>query len=265
MLLPNDYEELRSLLTSLALAQPRILAMFLLLPIFNRQVIPGLMLWGISTAFGILIAPMFQQKIHTIDLSATMWIALILKEVFIGFSMGYLLAIPFWIFESVGSLIDNQRGASIASTLNPLTGHDSSPLGILCNQAFIVFFVVAGGFFITLDVLYESFILWDIFDWHPNLIQENSILWLNQLDRLMRLSLLLAAPALIAMFLAELGLALISRFTPQLQVFFMAMSIKSALAILVFLIYSHTFFEYAREYIGNLSSLILWLQSAFGY
>ena len=33
---------------------------------------------------------------------------------------------------------------SIAATLNPLTGNDTSPLGILFNQAFIVFFFING-------------------------------------------------------------------------------------------------------------------------
>lgn len=49
----------------------------------------------------------------------------------------------------------------------------------------------------------------------------------------MQLTLLLAGPAIVVMFLSELALALIGRFAPQLQVFFIAMSVKSAVALLV--------------------------------
>ena len=67
--------------------------------------------------------------------------------------------------------------------------------------------------------------------------------------RLVHIAVLLSAPAIVAMFLAEIGLALISRFVPQLDVFFLAMPIKSALAILVLLVYLPTLFDYGFEYI----------------
>ncbi|WP_268580500.1 EscT/YscT/HrcT family type III secretion system export apparatus protein, partial [Escherichia coli] len=107
-----------------------------------------------------------------------------------------------------------------------------SPLGILFNQAFMVFFLVGGGFMLMLTMLYDSFRLWDLWDWTPTLRQESVPLMLDQLGRFLRLTLLFAAPAIISMFLAEVGLALVSRFAPQLQVFFLAMPIKSALALL---------------------------------
>ena len=144
----------------------------------------------------------------------------------------------------------------MGAILNPATGNDSSPLGILFNQAFIVFFLVSGGFSLTLTVLYDSFQLWDLWSWSPTLRPESAPLILDQFSRLMRMTLLWAAPAVIAMFLAELGLALVSRFAPQLQVFFLAMPIKSALALLVLVLYMSTLFEYARETNDGLQSIL---------
>ena len=54
---------------------------------------------------------------------------------------------------------------------------------------------------------------------------------------------------IVAMFLAEMGLALVSRFVPQLQVFFLAMPIKSALAFLVLVLYFSTILDYSRDLI----------------
>jgi len=241
------YTQAQLFLSTLAMTQPRILAMCVMLPMFNRQVMPGMLRYGISSAIGLVLVPMLIPEYATLDLSALDVILIILKEVFIGLAMGLLVAIPFWIFEAVGFIVDNQRGASMGAILNPATGNDSSPLGILFNQAFIVFFLVSGGFSLMLTVLYDSFRLWDLWHWTPTLRPESTPLILDQFSRLMRMTLLWAAPAVIAMFLAELGLALASRFTPQLQVFFLAMPIKSALALLVLVLYMSTLFEYAKE------------------
>jgi type III secretion protein T len=57
---------------------------------------------------------------------------------------------------------------------------------------------------------------------------------------------------IVAMFISELGLALVSRFVPQLQVFFLAMPIKSALAFLVLVLYCTTLFDYGRAYVQEI-------------
>ncbi len=58
-----------------------------------------------------------------------------------------------------------------------------------------------------------------------------------QFEQLMWLGVLMSAPLVLAMFLAEFGLALISRFAPQLNVFFLAMPIKSAIASVLLIVY----------------------------
>lgn len=254
------YTQAKAFLLALAHTQPRILAMFAPIPLFNRQLLPGLLRYSVAAALGALVAPTLMPQMTVADVNATQLLLLMVKEAFVGLVLGYLIAIPFWAFEAVGFLIDNQRGASIAASLNPLTGNDTSPLGILFNQAFIVFFLISGGFLLMLEVLYESFRLWDVLQFTPTLRAETVPVLLDQLSRLVRLALLLAAPAIVAMFLAEMGLALVSRFVPQLQVFFMAMPIKSALAVLVLMLYMATLFDYGSELLRQLREVVPMLQ-----
>lgn len=253
------YSTAKVYLISLAFTQVRILAMFITIPIFNQQIVPGLIRFSIAAVLGALAAPILVPTVQVSDFGVVQILMLVVKEAFVGFVLGYLMAIPFWAFEAVGFLIDNQRGASIAATLNPLTGNDSSPLGILFNQAFIVFFFISGGFMLMLGVLYDSFQLWDVFTWYPTLRPETMSLLLNQLNRVLQITLLLGSPIIVAMFLAEIGLALISRFVPQLQVFFLAMPIKSAIAMMVLMIYTGTLFEYGYGYIKELNTVIPFL------
>ncbi|WP_323018749.1 type III secretion system export apparatus subunit SctT [Castellaniella sp.] len=259
MLGGTNYAEAQVFLGAWALTQPRILAVCAMLPLFNRQLLPGLLRYGIGAAIGLVLVPMLTPRYAAIDLGTIDLMLLVGKEIFIGLVMGFLIAIPFWIFEAVGFVVDNQRGASLGAVINPATGNDSSPLGILFNQAFLVFFLVGGGFTLMLNLIYDSFRLWDLWSWTPVLRETSIPLMLDQLSRFMRLVLLFAAPAVVSMFLAELGLALVSRFAPQLQVFFLAMPIKSALALLVLVLYMSTLFEYADETVRGIPGILHFL------
>jgi len=257
----HDYAQANVFLGTLALTQPRILALFGMLPLFQRQLMPSLLRYGVGAALGLVLVPMLSPRYAALDLGTVDVLLLIVKEVFVGLVMGFLAAIPFWLFEAVGFVVDNQRGASLGAVINPATGNDSSPLGILFNQAFMVFFLVGGGFMLMLTMLYDSFRLWPPFDWTPMLRPESVPLMLDQLSRFARLVLLFVAPALVAMFLAELGLALVSRFVPQLQVFFLAMPIKSALALLVLVLYMSTLFDNADEAVRALNGILPFLDN----
>lgn len=258
------YTEAKAFLVALAYTQPRIIAMFIALPIFNTALLPGMLRYAVAAALGAVAAPRLMPVVTQIDLDGAMILLLLAKEAFIGFVLGFLVAIPFWAFEAVGYIIDNQRGASVSATLNPLTGNDSSPLGILFNQAFIVFFFVSGGFQLMLGLLYDSFALWDVFTWMPSLRPETGPLLLDQLNKLVRVALLLGAPAIVAMFLAEIGLALVSVFVPQLQVFFLAMPIKCAVGLLVLVLYMGTLFDFGGLYVADLRSIVPFLEQQWG-
>lgn len=255
-----DFEQLKEFVLAWLCTQPRIQAMFIAIPIFNTQVIPGMLRYSVGACVGILVAPILQLELPAGGLNGLLATFLLTKEVFIGFVLGYMVAIPFWAFEAFGVLIDNQRGATIASTLNPLTGNDASPLGILFNQAFVVFFLLVGGFHLMLELLYDSYLIWGALAWFPTLEREAVPLYLGQLARVVNVAVVLSAPVVIAMFLAEIGLAFISRFVPQLDVFFLAMPIKSGLAIFVLLVYLAILFEYGLDYVNALRDVAPFLQ-----
>jgi type III secretion protein T len=234
-------------MAAIFMAMPRLLAIFSILPMFSRQALPGLLRVGVAFSVAIFIVPSLVGESIDSSFSAVYTIAIIIKEVMIGFILGFLIALPLWAFDIMGAYVDNQRGASIASTINPLTGHDTSPLGELFSQAAVTFLLISGGYLLILNVIYDSFSLWPVYKLLPKLSADTPIILLSQMDRLMSMAVLFSAPIIFAMFLAEFGLGLVSRFVPQLQVFFMAMPIKSALAMFMFSIYTVALFGYAGD------------------
>jgi type III secretion protein T len=213
--------------------------------------VPRTLQFAIAAALGLLVVP----TIPAAELPAGMsLLALLLKEAILGLMLGYVAAVPFWIMESVGFIIDNQRGASMAATLNPTTGHDTSPLGILFGFAFITYYMAVGGVQVMLGMIYDSYRLWPPLSFWPDFARADwSDLLMSQLNYLLTAAMLLAAPVMVAMFLAELSLALVSRFAPQLQVFFLAMPIKSALALLVLILYTGTLFDFIDKPLRGLA------------
>ncbi len=250
------YADARLWLAALLLATLRIQIALVIIPLFAKQVVPGLVRSAVGVALSLVLVPPLHQALGG-TLPEALPLALIaMKEALLGLLIGFAVASLFWAVEAVGFFIDNQRGASIASTLNPLTGNDTSPLGLLFNQAFIVYFLVAGGLLVLLGLLYQSHRLWPVLTYFPTLTPEGVAVFAALFENIVRLALLLAAPVLVAMLLAELGLALVSRSAPQLQVFFLAMPIKSGIAFLVMVVYLPTLFGYLHDEIARLPDLL---------
>ncbi|MFM2281244.1 MAG: hypothetical protein RLZZ444_3475, partial [Pseudomonadota bacterium] len=184
------------------------------------------------------IVPVNIAYAQIIEPSLWTYVMLFAKEYALGFLMGYGVSWLFWAVQTAGDFIDNQRGAAIASSIDPLQGHEASPLGNLFSQAFVTYFFSVGGFLLVVKLLYTSFSAWPVMRGLPLLSPELPALALQIMDSGMRLMFVLAAPVIAIMFLAEFSLAIVSRFAPQLQVFILAMPIKSALALMILIFYS---------------------------
>ena len=172
--------------------------------------------------------------------SPLLWLGLIIKEVIIGLLLGFFSAKVFWLAMNIGFFIDNQRGASMASMSDAMTGEQTSPIGEFMQQTITVLFYSGGGFLLFLGMMFDSYKVWPVFEFAPSFLafkESFPEMLLNQADQLMRLSVVLASPIIITIFISEFGMGLINRFAPQLQVFFLAMPIKSLVAIIVLLFY----------------------------
>jgi len=233
----SGYQDITQSLIIFTFGLPRILAVFILLPAFSKQVLPGLARNGVAASLTVFLYPIIAAGSPMEALTFSSTVSVVLKEILIGLFIGYGAAAMFWAIESVGFFIDNQRGSTMASSVDPLTGSQTSPMGILLTQALMAIFFIGGGFIALLAVLYESYVLWPVFSFFPTINMEGAVYFLSLLDKIVAFAVLLAAPTIIAMFMSECSLGLVSRFAPQLNVFFLAMPIKSAVGILILVLY----------------------------
>ena len=232
-----DTAELRQWLLTYSVALPRLLLALTTLPLLRRQVLPGLTRNAVVFALAVLVLPVAAAGLPAAQPSPAWLLGIMLKEAFIGLVIGYVASVLFWAVEAIGFFIDNQRGATMASSLNPLTEEQTSPLGILLSQVMTVLFFSGGGFLVYLGGIYQSYRLWPVASFYPRLNLDAAAFFLGQLDLLIYLTVFLAGPVIVAMFLVEFGMGLIGRFSAQLNVFFLAMPVKSALANVLLVAY----------------------------
>ena len=256
-------DELSQILVVFTLGLPRLIAAFTIMPIFSKQVLPGMIRNGVVISLALFIFPVILTDAPTAPPDLITSVVIIIKEVVIGLLIGFAAAAPFWAIESTGFFIDNQRGATMASSIDPLTGSQTSPLGVFMVQALTVIFFASGGFMLFLGAMYQSYQLWPVFSFYPHLGMESIPYFLAILDRIMMLAVLLASPMIITMFMAEYSLGLISRFAPQLNVFFLAMPVKSAIGVFMLILSIGTLLGYFSDELRQLPLRFIELDRLF--
>jgi type III secretion protein T len=226
----------------------RLVPIFRMAPFLGPNILTGLMRNSIIIAMVFLIYPAVRSQMPPdLDLGPGL-VNIMLKEVIIGILIGYLVSLIFYMAGSVGFIIDNQRGAGMAQDADPLTGEMSSPTGNLLFQCIIIIFFLSGGFLVFLGMVFESYRLWPVFSFYPSLQIEVLVpFFARQLDLFMYGVLVLGAPMLIICFLVDFSMGLMNRFAPQLNVFFLAMPVKSGFTSFLLVLYLAVLFTLFRQ------------------
>ena len=238
-----DVSFFQELIYTFAICITRMTAACFIAPFMSKQVVPAHIRTTIVVSWGFIVYPMVAPTIDLSQLDQLERIGIVVKEVFLGMLIGLMAARVFWIAMSVGFFIDNQRGASMASVFDPTIGDQTSPVGLFLEQAMIALFYVSGGMLVFLSALFESYLVWPVGSFSPQLDDAFPGFFLELFDTLSRTIVVLAAPVIISMLLATFGLGLMNRFAPQLNVFFLAMPVKSLIALVVLIVYIPFLFE----------------------
>ncbi|AJC23313.2 type III secretion system export apparatus subunit SctT [Pandoraea pulmonicola] len=226
------WTDLHGWLLAWGVAMLRPLGVAMLLPVFSVGMLgAGLLRNALVLALALPVVPLVHAA-PEMPAQWTAWAALILRELSLGGLLGFAAALPFWAMDMTGYVIDTLRGASMASVLNPLMGAQSSVFGIALTQMLCVLFFITPAAHVLLAALYDSYAALPVgVAWHWN---DESVAWLLSLWQAMQvMCLAVALPAIVVMVLVDLSMGFINRAAQQLNVFFLAMPVKSAMALLV--------------------------------
>ena len=222
---------------ALALGMARIFPCLLLTPVFGFNVLKGALRTAIVLALALFPAPVIQQQLAAADPALYTLAVMGLKEALVGVALGLLMAMPFWLFESVGALFDNQRGALMGGQLNPQLGPDATPLGFLMQQTLILVLMIGLGLSTITQVLWDSYRLWPATSWLPFPTEPGFKVWLGMLFDLFTHMVLYAGPLVGLLPLVDFSVGILSLYSPQMQATVLAMPLKCLLGMLFFVLY----------------------------
>jgi type III secretory pathway component EscT len=231
----------QGLALALALGAARSVPIVLLVPGFGGRALP----LSLRVAIGLLLAS-FSLPHLTSGAVATLlrapspagWILLAAREALVGVTVGLVVSFFFRAAEAAGGLVDLLRGASFAEVLAPDSGARSSPTGALYLLLATVIFLELGGIgrlAVALARSYEALPLAGGVG-APAGLESHLQVVLAASAKLLESAVGLAAPAIVALLLADVALGVVGRVTPALPLYFAAMPLKGILSIGVVLL-----------------------------
>lgn len=249
-----------NILALLLLSVLRLTPIIILAPFMGGRLLPAPAKIGFAIFLSLVLLPfLIPMSTHDLEVGFPL-VTLCVKEVLIGFLIGFLTTIPFNIATSAGSIIDHQRGSASLMVTDPALSTQTSPIGMFFNQIIMVSFFLIGGAQLFFDTIIRSFeqlppqALFDISSFNLSIFWQTVI---NLMSILFSLSVRFASPPLIAMLMADIFLGIANRLAPQVQIAFLGMPLKSLLGLIVLFIGFH-FILYQMD-----SQMLLWFKRLY--
>jgi len=214
-------------LWSLPLASVRTLAMFMAAPIFGHNAVPIRIRVGIGIVFAVVAAPLAQSAAWVGDGNSLAMGALIANEAIIGVSLGFGLRLIFMVFAPLGEVISIQGGLGAATVLDPTYGTSSPVIGTLLQAGGLVLFLAVDGHHAILRGLASSFDRLPLGESMLGPDQFSAIAALG--SSVFEVAARLAAPVMVVMLVTNVGVGILGRAIPQLNL--MAVQLPAQIAI----------------------------------
>lgn len=185
-------------------------------PIFGTRFLPTRLKIVIAIVLTIIISPIV-DSVPVIDAVSADGILIVIQQVLIGLSMGFAMHLVFSAFVLGGQIIAMSMGLGFASMNDPSSGVVVPTVGQLYTILVTLAFLSVNGHLIMISVIADSFTtmpiavtgisttsIWNIVAWAGYMFKG---------------ALLIALPSLGAMLVVNLGLGVITRAAPQLNIF----------------------------------------------
>lgn len=207
----------------------RLLAFFVVLPLFAYRTIPMTFKIGFAFFLSLVILPNIEL---TTDVIYTDYILLLIKEVTVGLFIGLIAYMVLSAVQIAGGFIDFQMGFAIANVIDPQTGAQSPLIGQYLYIFALLFLLSVNGHHLLIDGMYNSFRFIPI----DSLISFDEIFGeyiMHTFSKMFLIAFQMALPLVGCLFLVDVALGIVARAVPQLNVFVVGLPIKITVSFLV--------------------------------
>ncbi len=221
----------------------RVVAMIQVAPLFSSSAIPQPGKIGLALFIAMIALPGVIANGYPVPASGLQFGLLLFGEVLLGVLLGFLVVLGFAALQTAGQFISLPIGFGIAELLDPFTERSSTMLGTLFHLLAVMAFLSVGGLHrLLLDGVAGSFhvlraadlvVSFDAGTGRASGLLLQTIA--GSLTRLFGAALAIALPIFAALLLVSLGLALLARVAPQMNLLLLGLplSLGSGLIILL--------------------------------
>jgi flagellar biosynthesis protein FliR len=197
-------------------------------PFSNRKVVPPVVLLGVAAGLALLAAPVVQHQ-HLPTDTAGLVGAVVLQAV-TGAALGLSVLILVSAVSSAGSLIDLFGGINLPPSLDPLSENQTPLLGQFYEQVAIVLLFVTNGELLLVKGFETSF---DAAGLTLSSSGHTAAVLTGDLATFFTATLEIVAPIVVVLFTAQVGLAMLAKAAPQVNVWWLGFPVQALLSLLL--------------------------------
>src|SRR5690625_2637536 len=223
-----------SIIPTFLLIFARILAFFMMLPIFSYRTIPTMFKIGFSFFLSLVTMSVLGSTAVQVD---HLFFMLLLKEVMVGLLIGLIAYMIVSAVQIAGGFIDFQMGFAIANVIDPQTGAQSPIMGQYFYMIALLFLLAVDGHHLLIDGIHYSFQLIPLDGFMS--VQDNGLasFTIQVFNQLFLTAFQMAITIVGCLFLVDVALGIVARTVPQLNVFVVGLPIKIFVSFVVVLFF----------------------------
>lgn len=207
--------------------------------IFGRKNIPVLLKTSISLFLAVTVYSMLPPVGTMVIGSLIVYAFLIIKELFTGFLIGYIINLFFSTVVISGEILDMQIGMSMSKIYDPNSNVSMGVTGSFLNIILVLIFFISNGHLTLIKIFITSCKLIEIGKFSiPKELFYNMVQLFQQI---LVLSLKLSMPIMAVEIILEAGIGILMKAIPQIQVFSVNVQLKIIVGLLLIMVLVPTF------------------------
>lgn len=210
------YAQLPTLLTGLWWPFCRVMAMLSAAPMLGEATVPVSIRALLSLVLAVVLMPISQSTALAVSPWSLQGIAVAGEQALLGFLLGLAFHMAMAVITLLGFLLSSQIGLSMAIMNDPMNGASSDVVSALLTVLCMLTFFAVDGHLLLVSVLGGSFRAWPVGSGVLSLSMETvvyNIAWVFSA------AMLLALPVVFATLVVQIGMGLLNRIAPSLNLF----------------------------------------------
>ena len=226
------YALLQGHIAAFLLMLTRISGIFLISPFFGSMNIPMFFRVGIALAMSVVLFPVV-DGLGTPETppSIIMFGAAVLGELFIGWLIGFVAYISFAAITMAGKVMDMQVGFAVVNVVDPTSGQQIPLIGSFLYNLAVIILLVTNGHHMLIAALVESFRAVPLAGLEANI--SLALIIANFTGTIFLTGMKIAMPITFAILLTNVGLGILSRTMPQMNIFVVGIPMQLMIGLFV--------------------------------